>query len=96
MQEEEEERQRAIEHHIALYRNVFSGPSGTCVLADILANCHFLEPLDAGNPQMIGEYNVGIYLLASLGVMKPDNRIEVVNNLLGQNPLLGTIPFGKD
>lgn len=46
------------------YRAVLTKGVGLEVLSDILAMCHFGCTLDSSNPQQIGEYNIGVAILA--------------------------------
>ena len=66
----------------AKYRAVFvDNPVGAEVLADILTMTHFGEMLDAGNSHRTGEYNVGIGILAKIGVFSGDTRADVIRAL---------------
>lgn len=70
----------------AKYRSLFlnSGTIGQDVLGDIMSMAHFGCTLNADNPQQIGEYNVGVAILAKLGVFSRENKTEVIK-------VLGTI-----
>ena len=67
------------------YRSVFSNTDiGREVLADILISCcGFGSYLDSESKEDIGAYNVGIYILSSLGVISGDrDKKEVIRALL--------------
>ncbi|MFA7463198.1 MAG: hypothetical protein WCY59_08665 [Anaerovoracaceae bacterium] len=63
------------------YRLVFGNPVGQAVLADILRMTHFGETLNSSNPQQIGEYNVGIAILAKMGVLSRETQDDVIRAL---------------
>ena len=63
------------------YFHTFSSPLGREVLIDILKDCHFGCTLDPDNKAQIAEYNVGVTLLAKLGIFGPDREIPVINSL---------------
>lgn len=53
------------------------------VLADILKICHFGCTLDMDNPHQVAEYNVGVAIMAKLGILAEDTLFDVVNALSG-------------
>lgn len=55
--------------------------TGRRVLADLLDICHFGCMLNFENPAMIAEYNVGVAVLARLGIFGAKTRDEVINAL---------------
>ena len=56
-------------------------PIGRKILMDLLTICHFGCTLNPDNPAMIAEYNVGVTVLANLGIFGADTREEVINAL---------------
>ena len=56
------------------------------VLGDILTICHFGSTLDPDNPAQIGEYNVGVTILAKMGVFSKGTLGEVVKVLTNVIP----------
>lgn len=68
------------------YRKVFGDPIGREVLADILTMTHFGETLNPDNPVKVSEYNVGIAILAKMGVFSAGTRPDVVNALAAISP----------
>jgi hypothetical protein len=48
------------------YRDVFSGPDGKAVLADIMAHCHLFAPIGPGNDFALGERNVALMIATKL------------------------------
>lgn len=65
------------------YRAVFcQSPLGQEVLEDIVVNlCHFGVPLDADNKQLIGEFNVGLAIMAKCGIIQKENQNDVIRAL---------------
>lgn len=64
------------------YRCVFAGSAvGREVLGDILTICHFGSTLDPDNPSQIGEHNVGVTVLAKMGVFSKGSLGEVIEAL---------------
>ncbi len=64
------------------YRLTFNqNPITKEVLGDILNICHFGCTLDPGNPAQIGEYNVGVTILAKMGVFSKGTLNEVIEAL---------------
>ena len=51
------------------YHFLFTGDVGRKVLIDILYRAHWGATLDSSNPQQIGEYNLGVYILARSGLL---------------------------
>lgn len=64
------------------YRKTLLEGFGREVLADLLQLCHFGETLDPDNKAQVAEYNVGISVLANLGVFSA-NTLDVVIEALG-------------
>ena len=63
-------------------REVFTKGFGPEVLCHILVDlCHFGETLSPDNKAMIGEYNIGVTLLADIGVFGPGMLGGVINTL---------------
>ena len=56
------------------YRAVFKGEFGRAVLGDILARTHWGCTLDPDNKAQIGEFNIGIYILAQAGILQDINK----------------------
>lgn len=56
------------------YRALFKSEFGREVLADILYRSHWGTALDAENKQQIGEYNLGVYILARAGILADVNQ----------------------
>jgi hypothetical protein len=71
------------------YKSVFINPMGLEVLSDLLSMCHFGSTLDSSNPQQIGEYNIGVAILAKCGVFGGDRMNEIVKSLCSIIPLTG-------
>jgi hypothetical protein len=65
----------------AKYRMVFGNSMGQEVLADILSMTHFGGMLNADNPQQIGEYNVGMAIMAKMGVFSRETKRDVIKAL---------------
>lgn len=64
------------------YRAVFGiSVYGKEVLGDILSTCHFGCTLDPDNPAQVGEYNVGVTVLAKMGVFSAGTLNEVIEAL---------------
>ncbi len=63
------------------YRKTFLEGFGKDVLADLLQLCHFGETLDPDNKAQIAEYNVGVSVLANLGVFSSNTLVAVVTAL---------------
>jgi len=70
----------------AKYRMVFGNAMGQEVLADIMSMTHFGCTLNAENPQQIGEYNVGIAIMAKMGIFSFDTKGEVIKMLQTVTP----------
>lgn len=70
----------------AKYRQVFKNQIGKDVLADILKMTHFGATLNSANPQQIGEYNVGIAILAKMGILSPETKEDVIRALQTVTP----------
>lgn len=64
----------------AKYRLVFGNNIGMEVLADILTMTHFGASLKT-DIQMY-EHNLGVLILAKMGVFSADNRMDVVKSLM--------------
>lgn len=60
------------------YRAVFNTPIGQEVLSDILSMCHFGATLDPDNKVEVSEYNVGVAILARLGIFSKASMSDVV------------------
>ena len=71
---------------MAKYRLVFGNAMGQEVLADILTMTHFGCTLNSDNPQQIGEYNIGIGIMAKMGVFSRETKSEVVKILATVTP----------
>lgn len=72
----------------AKYRETFVNSAlGKDVLADILTRCHFGRTLDPDNKVQVSEYNVGVFILARIGVFTEDTLEDVVRALAGVVPL---------
>lgn len=65
----------------AKYRAVFGNVMGQEVLADILSMTHFGNTLNPDNPAQIAEHNVGIAILAKMGVFSKETKRDVVKAL---------------
>lgn len=63
------------------YRKVFGGQFGEEVLEDILRICHFGCTLDPENPTQVAEYNVGVVILAKMGIFGQGGAQKVVRAL---------------
>ena len=68
------------------YRKVFGSPIGQDVLADILTMTHFGETLDAGNLHRVAEHNLGILILAKMGVSSHETKLDVIRALQSVTP----------
>ena len=69
------------------YTVVLGSPVGQDVLADILVNlCHFGCTLDPDNRVQVAEYNVGVAIMARMGIYGPNKLNEVVRALCGVAP----------
>lgn len=68
------------------YRAVFCSPFGTEVLADILTMTHFGETLDANNLHRVAEHNLGILILAKMGVFSHETKMDVIRALQSITP----------
>lgn len=71
---------------MAKYRLVFQSAIGQDVLADILGLTHFGQTLNPDNPAMIAEYNVGMAILAKMGVFSKGTKGDVVKALMVISP----------
>ena len=68
---------KEIEEICAKYRISLRSPVGRDVLTDILKSTHFLQTLSPDNPAQIGEYNMGIAILAKYaGSIIPEDLIK--------------------
>ena len=65
----------------AKYRMVFGNSMGQEVLVDIMTMTHFGQTLNADNPQQIGEYNVGMAIMAKMGVFSRETKGDVIKAL---------------
>jgi hypothetical protein len=70
----------------AKYRTVFGGALGQEVLADILSMTHFGNTLNPENQAQIAEYNVGIAILAKMGIFSIGTKNQVVKALGAVTP----------
>lgn len=68
------------------YRLVFNSPIGQEVLSDILTMTHFGNTLNSANPQQIGEYNIGVAILAKMGIFAHDTKSDVLKSLMSVTP----------
>ena len=68
------------------YQLIFNSPIGQEVLADILTMTHFGETLNSANPQQIGEANVGVAILAKMGIFAQGTKLNVLRALLAITP----------
>jgi hypothetical protein len=68
------------------YRHVFCSGVGLEVLADILTMTHFGETLDLSNPHRIAEHNIGVAILAKMGVFSPGTKMDVIRALAAVVP----------
>ena len=69
------------------YRTVFiRSQFGLEVLADIMTMAHFGETLNADNPHRVGEYNIGIAILAKTGIISKDTKMDVMRALSAITP----------
>ncbi len=76
------------------YRFIFRSPLGQDILGDILVNlCHFGCTLDPENKVQVSEYNVGIAILAKMGVFGPNKIQEVVQALCSIAPSINLNPI---
>ena len=71
----DEERKKIINK----YRKVLLSPLGREVLIDILTMCHFGQTLDSANLHQIAEYNVGVAILAKLGIFAEGTMMNLLN-----------------
>ena len=69
------------------YRTIFGSPMGQEVLADILTMTHFGETLNGDNPHQIGQFNIGMAILAKMGVFSKETKMDVVRNLMATVPI---------
>jgi hypothetical protein len=63
------------------YRSVFFTPEGRQVLAHLLTDMGLFNELEATEYE-VSQHNVGIRLLARLGIIRPNNIQEIVNALM--------------
>jgi len=75
-----------VKEQAAKYRAAFGGPIGQEVLADILTMTHFGETLNPDNPVQVAEYNVGVSILAKMGVFSFDTKGDVIKALQSVAP----------
>jgi hypothetical protein len=76
-----------MENRREKYRMVFGSEIGLEVLTDILDACHLGQPLNADNPQFIGEYNAGARILAILGAFESSEVLpKTVSALFSVTP----------
>lgn len=68
------------------YRLVFNSPIGQEVLSDILTMTHFGCTLNSENPQSIGEHNVGVAILAKMGIFAQGTKLDVLKSLMAITP----------
>jgi hypothetical protein len=68
------------------YRSVFGTEMGREVLVDILTMTHFGETLNADNPHRVMEYNVGVAIMAKMGIFSPGTKMQVVRALASVVP----------
>lgn len=68
------------------YREVFLSPLGRDVLADLMDKCHFGVTLDPDNKVQIGEYNVGVAILAMCGILYGNTKKDVIGALCSVTP----------
>ena len=66
---------------MAKYRLVFGNPIGQEVLSDILTMTHFGQTLNPDNPANVAEHNVGVAILANMGVFSRDTKMDVIRAL---------------
>jgi len=71
----DEERKQIINK----YRKVFLSPLGREVLTDILTMCHFGKTLDSANLHQVAEYNVGVAILAKMGIFAEGTMMNLLN-----------------
>lgn len=72
------------EELMAKYRSVFINQKGLEVLSDILFMCHFGDTLK--DEHMLDEYNIGVGILAKLGIFSEGTRLDVVSALASVSP----------
>ena len=77
-----------MENEREKYRAVLLSPLGMEVLSDILKTCHFGGTLDPENKAQVSEHNVGIVVLAKLGIFAPDTLYGVVMALSSVAPTI--------
>lgn len=68
------------------YQLIFNSPIGQEVLADILTMTHFGETLNGDNPHQIGQYNIGVTILARMGIFAQGTKLNVLRALLAITP----------
>jgi len=69
----------------AKYRATFLSPTGMEVLGDILIDlCHFGKTLN--NEEMMNQYNIGVGVLARMGVFSEETRFDVLGALSSVAP----------
>lgn len=68
------------------YRYVFTSAIGQDVLGDILVMCHFGCTLDPDNKAQVAEQNIGVAILAKMGVFAPNTLQQVVQALCSVVP----------
>lgn len=71
---------------MAKYRLLFGTSLGQDILSDILSLTHFGETLNPDNPAMIAEYNVGVAILAKMGVFSFGTKGDVIKALQSVTP----------
>jgi hypothetical protein len=68
------------------YRLVFGSPVGQEVLADILTMTHFGCTLNPDNKAQVAEHNIGIAILAEMGIFSRETKMDVIRALQGVVP----------
>jgi len=71
---------------MAKYRLTFGTAHGREILSDILSMTHFGGTLNPDNKAQIAEYNVGIAILAKMGVFSRGTKESVVRALVSIIP----------
>jgi hypothetical protein len=70
----------------AKYRMVFGNAMGQEVLADILSMTHFGQTLNPENQAQIAEYNVGVAIMAKMGIFGRGTKLDVIKALGNISP----------
>jgi len=72
---------------VEAYRKTFLGTKfGKDVLADILRACHFGCTLDPDDKVVVAEHNVGMVILAKLGIFSKGTEEQVIAALAAVMP----------